>query len=1009
MFFHTPKFFITAAVAAASVLLAAAELSFDNEIKALKSWQKKMISIDSKVTLGGKPTIRLENKGILGKTLDLDPNARYELSYYVKGKDVEPGPGKGALVMFNGGKAWGRAYANDGNVPDSGTFDWRKGSGIIDCKKFGTGKIRILPAIRGKGVVWYSNLTLKKLAAAPKDTNNVSFNADWFPANMDGGKYSFCENLMGQLELVTKGKSKYNAKSAELVIMVPEFMDLLSVCETLSLSFNKFRRIPAPFTASKVRRDGIVYNSYKVTLNSSFVWWINQAWYRHIAYFKAAPGSVGKSGKLYWTLRIGSELQKERSITVKVIDKVKFPEKPCKEFAVWINTLQGAFVPVPGMRESTQKFWASLSENRYTIFKNRDKGIPFPGYKFIVGTGGNNFQHNVADKELKEMLKHMPQDVTDTGIVGRRNSASLWALVDDEKGIYEKYMRTMLRKLKQHYGTISHIWWDFEPHPFGYDDGGRKRFAKKIGLKHVPSREEIVKKYPNQYFNYMVKLHSELIAKNARFIREELPGAKFWLCSDNLHADNPHVARWCGVDVSLSDNVVDIHNHMPYYAGLRFFNDVEFNISKLKKPFFPLIDPAERLTSFYTQYSASKVMQNIVASAALGSVGIGFWPDDLMQGEYYHGIAEGFSKVSAGEAFYFKGTRCDKDFKVRPRNVVARQLPGGQEITFPDFSKTLRYTVHKLNGKYLATVFNYDPEKTLIAEVSGKGIKPFLVKVPPQGCTLAGSDIMQPQAALRSEIARFAGSGDVFKDHVKGNIKVSWVSSSTGTPLLELSNGIISAGVDACGKCDVASLRHKEGSEMLTRGFAGRVMFENTLYSELPFKRTKHGIDASNRPFAEVEAVIPAYTGGAASVPHPLYGLELRRHMTLDGNKLVITHFFHNKAKKDIAIKGRLNNYPWLGYRFKANQVRMGKYDSSSPINVWLRKPQWSEGDMLLTADNGTLKESILFTPEKNKFNGIYMCTLKSGMPRKTVEFIVDRTLKPGEKWSCSYAVIPVK
>ena len=215
--------------------------------------------------------------------------------------------------------------------------------------------------------------------------------------------------------------------------------------------------------------------------------------------------------------------------------------------------------------------------------------------------------------------------------------------------------------------------------------------------------------------------------------------------------------------------------------------------------------------------------------------------------------------------------------------------------------------------------------------------------------------------------------------------------------------------MDAFGKCEVASLRAAGADEMLTKGFAGRIMFENMLHRELPFKRTGHGIDANGRPFAEVAAVIPAFTGGAASVPHPLYGLELRRRMTIEGNKLVITHFFHNKAPKDIVIKGRLNNYTWPGYRFKADQVRLGKYDSSSPVNVWLRKPQWKDGELLLTADNGTLKESIRFVPEKNKFNGIFMYTLKSTMPRKTVEFIVDRTLKPGEKWNCSYSVSPVK
>ena len=97
----------------------------------------------------------------------------------------------------------------------------------------------------------------------------------------------------------------------------------------------------------------------------------------------------------------------------------------------------------------------------------------------------------------------------------------------------------------------------------------------------------------------MVKLHAELIAKNVKIIREELPGVKIWFCSDNLHAEAPHVARWCGIDVSLSDAIIDYHMHMPYYAGARFFDDTAYNIENLKKPYFPLIDPAERIQSFF--------------------------------------------------------------------------------------------------------------------------------------------------------------------------------------------------------------------------------------------------------------------------------------------------------------------------------------------------------------------------------------------------------------------------
>ena len=80
----------------------------------------------------------------------------------------------------------------------------------------------------------------------------------------------------------------------------------------------------------------------------------------------------------------------------------------------------------------------------------------------------------------------------------------------------------------------------------------------------------------------------------------------------------------------------------------------------------------------------------------------------------------------------------------------------------------------------------------------------------------------------------------------------------------------------------------------------------------------------------------------------------------------------------------------------------LGKFDVGVPSEIWLRKPQWKEGNQILAADNGVLKEALLFEPEKGKFDGMFTWTQKSDMPRKTVEFIFDRSIKPGEKWSCT-------
>ena len=122
------------------------------------------------------------------------------------------------------------------------------------------------------------------------------------------------------------------------------------------------------------------------------------------------------------------------------------------------------------------------------------------------------------------------------------------------------------------------------------DEAGRARFVKKMNLPSVPSIAEITRKYKQQWLDYMIRLHAEYIAKVAKIFREEAPGTEFWLCSDNLHdpgTGRERVAAWCAVDVALSDSVVDLHLHMPYYTGTKYYDDVKYNIESLKKPFSP--------------------------------------------------------------------------------------------------------------------------------------------------------------------------------------------------------------------------------------------------------------------------------------------------------------------------------------------------------------------------------------------------------------------------------------
>lgn len=978
-------------------------VKFDRYLQGWNLQGKKNIDVDIKTKVKDCSVICRDDSGVTKEIL-LEPNSQYEISFYIKGENIQGNQGAGVLI--NAGKKWQRITSKPNNAFESGTFDWKKCVGVIDTEKLGTNKITIYCLIRGTGTVWFDGLEIKKVTDIQKKNN--SWNIKLFPANFLGGKASFCENLPGFLEIISSGKINRNTKTAKMYIDVPSYLTLHGVCENFSIVRNgKPTRVPSELKCTKITRDGSAYSHYEVTFNQFFLNFFGANWYRHVIFFEAQKGSSGKESNIYWSFALDNEKQPEQSVSVKIIDPVKFPEKQCSRFNLWTSSLLAVKSPFSDLGSKSMAFWNSLAKNRYyTARRYNDLYIKYPGYIPMVTANGTNFLSNQDfDPNLSlDFYNSMPKDITNKGKVNPKRSSSVWALVDDRDGIYDKYLRTTLRNLKKIYPDMKHIWWDFEPFVYGYDEAGRARFAQKIGLDYVPTIEDIQKKHSEEYFQYMVKLHAELIAKNVKIIREELPNVKIWFCSDNLHAEAPHVARWCGIDVSLSDAIIDYHMHMPYYTGSRFFDDTAYNIKNLKKPYFPLIDPAERIQSFFKQYSADKVKQNIVATAALGGIGIGFYPDDLLPGEYYHAIADGYSKVANAEEFYFNGIRCDKEISINVKNAISRTLANGKVITFPDFSKTIRYTAHKKDEKYLITVFNYDPKKTMIAEISGRNFKPTLVKVPPYGCEIIGTDIIPEQTTLQKEIAVFSGDDDVFKDFNQKNLRASWTTDIDGRPLLHLSNGTITAGIDALGNNEIVSMLNSGNSELLTDGVAGEIKFEDKLQPPLQFKYVTHGISADGIPFVISEAEVAPYEG-ANPDPNPLYLLRIKRKIEIKNNSVVISHEFSNPTAKNMPLNCRLRNYPWPGHRFQADKMQLtvkSNHDNSN--SLWIRKPNWNNTPFELIGSNNDLQEKICFIPDE-KFSGLYTWSLNGNVPRKTVEFLIETNLLAGKKLTYTYSV----
>ncbi|MBO4633707.1 MAG: hypothetical protein J5858_17465 [Lentisphaeria bacterium] len=150
-----------------SLLLPAAEIRIGQD---LTGWTKNHaagIALDPDVTVSGTPGIRLEDKAMMSRTFELDPDSVYELSFYVKGDQLSGKGNDGARIMVNGGKQWKRFTSDSKNLPERGTFDWKKGKGIIDTANLGT-TVKIYLAAASAGTVWYDGLKLIKTGAKEK-------------------------------------------------------------------------------------------------------------------------------------------------------------------------------------------------------------------------------------------------------------------------------------------------------------------------------------------------------------------------------------------------------------------------------------------------------------------------------------------------------------------------------------------------------------------------------------------------------------------------------------------------------------------------------------------------------------------------------------------------------------------------------------------------------------------------------------------------------------------------
>lgn len=852
-----------------------------------------------------------------------------------------------------------------------------------------------------------------------------------YPVRLQNNTYNLNESFPGgMLFKFTGDRKKLNGKKLTLILEVPEPVKYIISCGYMPSKIAQYAEFsPDKSTFSQNEKNGKKYNRYEIVIDPAICSRIadKPAWNNFDRlYLEADKGSAGFSGDVFWEFLVGSESCAKGSFLINVLPPLKIPEKSCSHFGLTVARLASLTVPDKNVSDAYTNYWKSLQArpmifnppcySKYspeilkTISDNFDLGYMEAGARgalpyFLLSR--SEYRENVFPALIDSEGKKVPSP-------GKAGLISPWYLAEDPDGIiWEKEFSRYSDIIKKSPVKIKAIVWDVEPGAKNdcFSEKNRERFRDFAKLDHLPSIDEIRAKYGKEWFGFRVSQNSMIIANFSKAMRKYLPDVKFMLCSDPVHAGDNTVSEWCGVDIRLSDNDIDTHMHMPYYSGLRFYNDLKFNLEVLKKPYFPLIDPAEDMEYFYSQYTPEKVGQNIIAAAALGCEGIGFWPEDIFDGRYLTAISSAYSQLTYAEDFYYS-KRCKKEtYKWEAVNVSKTNIENsdGSALTMeiPDFAENVKTIMHENNGKYLITLLNYDSANAAIIKFSIPGLPPsdyvvkdikteeiymegknnlsvetirngFLIEIPPDGIKLISvtrTDCLSQESLkekLKEAISKIGSQADIYRKKESGALKIEWGAikgNQTQVPVLKMKAARRTLIIDSRKGADIIGWQDNENTRddilfCRGRGFLGRLAFYDNSQEAAPydFKLESTSFD-NNRSVAVFKYRMPPYPG-ANPVPNPMEGLEITKTVSFpeDGNGCTIKFDFlnNNRLKNKITFGFRISSYPRLGSAFAGNK-------NISDIS-WIEF-SGSDGKKEKLKNDGTINNVILRPDVKISFD----------------------------------------
>lgn len=965
----------------------------------------------------------------LAQSLFLDSDTDYTISFLIKAENIRgttPYCGGGIYLLDKGEPIFSIGESLYRHA--KGSFNWKRVEHHFRTKKLKSRSVSLLLFLRAvTGTVWFDKIRIEKRQPVKKSATVISL----YPVDFQNKNWHLCSGFPAPLLLRMKVDRKYlPGNFLQMILDVPEKVEYIGSGALLPISIGpkKYLFEKDTFTRKAVKRDGKPYVRYTINFAKGFTSKLGKslAWENYNRIYLRASGAPRDAGKVYWKLKSRNMEFPENAFMLKVLPPLKFPERPCERFQLCIARFWHMNTP-PGVSDAYLDLWNSLQKrpwisNPYYInaYSEEDQKKIYSRYLYSYHLPSSSSMpwvtslYNAVAKNRfpGKFPKSVRPDGSKIAI-----SVSPWYLIEDpENLIWETLFKEFAATMRKNPNTKA-IAIDYEPGAFThcFSLESRKRFRDFAKLKTVPAADVILVKYRAQWLKFRVHQHTLILRRLSQAIKKYLPGVQFWLISDPLQTGPQRVAEWCGVDVKASDPDVDIHQDMPYFSGINFFNVMKLNISELKKPCFPFIDPSENSEMYYSQYNPEKVMQNVLIVASLGGYGIGFWPHDVFDGRYLESIKESYRVVAETEKIYTTPYRMSGTFKARCRNVMQIDTLGekGEKVTLniPPLDRKLRILHHRSGGTELLTVFNFSDRSAAITEFAIPGYKGkapiteelvsrkrltegkknlsaeqirkgFLVEIAPNGTAVIritdgkkGAALSQTldQSVLRRKLKQTmdrAAAGSSIRPYRNKSSAAWWgllPESDNAVVFLEQGKGRI--GIHALDGGEIVSWQPEgaSGNDLLLhqgRGFFGRFQLNDPAQpaGSYPFElqsiRSRGGF-----PEANLVCTVPDFAN-ASEVRNPLTGLKITQKISLQnqGKKILLTYTFFNPSKKNMVFSFKVNNYPKVGGAFAGKAPLPGLTRITCGKTTFIPGAPKSDRMFLVSPDSAPeLRKHLLF------------------------------------------------